>query len=102
METGDAYRAYLDAASLGGPLQIRARKTGDWFQPLGMEGTKKLNDFMIDAHIPKYRRDRVPILVSERGLAWVVGWRIAHWARVTKATRKVIEVIFTREGCSPL
>ena len=62
-----------------------------------MEGTKRLNEFMIDARIPKNWRDRVPLLEGESGVAWVVGWRIAHWARVTEATGQVVEVIFARE-----
>ena len=94
---GEPYRAHLDVAALGERVQIRPRRAGDRFQPLGMEGTKRLNEFMIDARIPKNWRDRVPLLVGESGLAWVVGWRIAHWARVTEATGQVVEVIFTRE-----
>ncbi|MCZ6891910.1 MAG: tRNA lysidine(34) synthetase TilS [Chloroflexi bacterium] len=94
---GEPYRAHLDVAALGDRVQIRPRRAGDRFQPLGMEGTKRLNEFMIDARIPKNWRDRVPLLEGESGVAWVVGWRIAHWARVTEATGQVVEVIFARE-----
>ena len=94
---GEPYRAHLDVAALGERVQIRPRRAGDRFQPLGMEGTKRLNEFMIDVRIPKNWRDRVPLLVGERGVTWVVGWRIAHWARVTETIGQVVEVIFTRE-----
>ena len=43
---------------------------------------KKLQDFFTDSRVPRAWRDRVPLLVSEQGIAWVVGYRIAHWARV--------------------
>ena len=94
---GEPYRAYLSLAVLGDRVQIRPRWAGDRFQPLGMEGTKRLKEFMIDAHIPRGWRERIPLLVGERGVSWVVGWRIAHWARVTEATGQVVEVIFDRE-----
>ena len=96
MATGEPYRAHLDVAALGDRVQIRPRRAGDRFQPLGMEGTKRLNEFMIDARIPKNWRDRIPLLEGESGVAWVVGWRIAQWARITEATGQVVEVIFAR------
>ena len=73
---------------------MRTRKAGDRFQPLGMEGTKKLKEFMIDAHIPRAWRDGVPLVVGKEGVAWVVGWRIAHWARVTPETQEVVEIAY--------
>jgi tRNA(Ile)-lysidine synthase len=48
-----------------------------------MQQEKKLQDFFTDAKVPREWRDRVPLLVADRGIAWVVGYRIAHWARVT-------------------
>ena len=63
-------------------LAVRSRVPGDRFQPLGMSGTKKLKDFMIDEKVPGLMRDGVPLIVTSRGIAWVVGWRIAEWAKV--------------------
>ena len=74
--------AYLDLEALGRGLQVRSRRPGDRFQPLGMTQQKKLQDFFTDARIPESWRDRVPLLVTDRGIAWVVGHRIAEWARV--------------------
>ena len=76
------WRAWLDRASLGGRVYVRTRRPGDRFQPLGMAQAKKLQDFFTDSRVPRDWRDRVPLLVSEGGIAWVVGWRIAHWAKV--------------------
>ena len=46
-----------------------------------MSGTKKLQDFMVDCRIDRSWRDRIPLVVAEGGIAWVVGWRLAEWAR---------------------
>jgi len=95
--TKEPYRAYLDITALGKEGLVRSRQSDDKFQPLGMEGSKRLKEFMIDAHIPRRLRDETPLLVGDKGVAWVVGWRIAHWARVTKFTQKIVELNATRE-----
>lgn len=74
--------AHFDPAALSGEVSVRSRRPGDRFQPLGMTHQKKLQDFFTDARVPRSWRDRVPLLVSPPGIAWVVGHRIAHWSRV--------------------
>lgn len=76
------HRAILLPAEQESVITLRHRQKGDRFQPLGMTGTKKLKDFFGDAKVPRSRRDKVPLLVTERGIAWVVGYRIAEWAKV--------------------
>ncbi|MCI0786773.1 MAG: tRNA lysidine(34) synthetase TilS [Chloroflexi bacterium] len=78
-----SWSEWLDRASLGERLVVRTRRPGDRFQPLGMAREKKLQDFFTDAKVPRVWRDHVPLLVSDRGIAWVVGCRIADWAKMT-------------------
>lgn len=100
---GGPFDAYLDRDVLGGALAVRTRRRGDRFQPLGVgasgngrgETTTKLQDFLVDQRVPRSWRDQVPLVVSPRGIAWVVGWRIAHWARVTPQTRRALRLEFT-------
>lgn len=90
-----AYVSYFDADALGVTLFMRGWSPGDRFQPLGLtKGTKKLQDFYVDAHVPHTWREREPLVVAPRGVAWVVGHRIAHWARVTPETRTVLKMEF--------
>ncbi len=89
--------ARLDYDAAGACLHVRARRPGDRLQPLGMAEEKKLQDFMVDEKIPRAQRDEVPLVVSERGILWVVGWRIADWAKVTDATARVLELRFEEE-----
>ena len=93
----DSFRARLSYDAVGGRLTVRARRPGDRFQPLGMGGQKKLQDFMVDAKVPRECRDRVPLLVAPRGIAWVAGCRIANWARIVGADERVLEMRFVRE-----
>ena len=82
----------LDLDSVGDALWVRGRRQGDRFQPLGTEQSKSLREFMVDARIPRRWRDGLPLIVSSRGVACVPGWRIAHWARVTGATKRVLRL----------
>ncbi len=59
----------------GAELEIRSRRPGDSFVPSGMNGTKKLKDFMIDTKIPRDDRDSVGILTIDGKIAWVMGYR---------------------------
>ena len=80
------FTAHFDPAMANDRLLVRTRLPGDRFQPLGMAGEKKLQDFFVDQKVPRVWRDRVPLVVSERGIMWVVGYRIAEWARVREGS----------------
>ena len=88
----DPRTAFLDADACGARLWLRRRRPGDRFQPLGLPRPKKLQDFFVDAHVPRAERDAVPLLCGEQGIAWVVGQRPAEWAKVTAATRRVLRL----------
>ncbi len=74
-------RAEVNAASCGDALTVRGRKPGDRFQPLGLDGTKKLQDLFVDAHVPRAERDSVAVFEGPGGIVWVGGLRIAESAR---------------------
>lgn len=78
----DGLTACFDAQSLQRGIWVRTRQPGDRFQPLGMSVEKRLQNFFIDSKVPGDWRDRVPLLMSGQRIAWVVGHRIAEWARV--------------------
>jgi tRNA(Ile)-lysidine synthase len=84
--------AFLDGERAGAELELRSRRPGDAFFPLGLGGRKKLQDFLVDARVPRGQRDRVGLLTSQGEVAWVVGHRIDERFRVTDATRRVLVV----------
>ncbi|MCL0041226.1 tRNA lysidine(34) synthetase TilS [Dehalococcoidia bacterium] len=84
------YKACLDFDLTGAELIVRSRRDGDRFHPLGMDNSKKLQDFMVDAKIPRAWRDRVPLVCAGERIIWVAGWRIDHRVRVTDSTRQVL------------
>lgn len=71
----------VDCVAAGSAMTVRRRRDGDRFQPTGMTQTKKLHDFFIDSQVPRAQRDTIPLFVTERGILWVGGLRIAEWAK---------------------
>ena len=74
------------------PLKLRHWKEGDWFIPLGMDGRKKLSDFMIDEKIPLNLKKDVLVLCSEESILWVIGHRIDDRYKVSEETSDVLEI----------
>ncbi len=94
---GNEYTAHLDADLIGEILTVRQRCPGDRFQPLGMQTLKKVSDFMLDARVPVRERVRVPVVVSEKQVLWVVGWRIDDRVKVAPRTGRVLKLVFTKK-----
>ena len=89
------YAARLNGGSVGRRLLVRGRRPGDRFHPLGMTSSKKIQDFLVDEKVPREMRDRVPLVLSDEGIVWVVGHRIAHWARLMEDTMEVVDLEFS-------
>ena len=86
--------AQLDAAIVGSHLIARSPKPGDRMTPLGMQGTKKLQDFLVDKKIPRTEREGIVVVATTQGeIVWLVGHRISERAKVTARTEQVAELV---------
>lgn len=88
--------AALDAEQLRFPLKLRAWQEGDWFVPLGMNGKKKISDFLIDKKVPANLKGQTLVLVSDQSIAWIVGQRLDNRFKVTDKTERVVEISLER------
>jgi tRNA(Ile)-lysidine synthase len=62
----------VSAAALGGALRVRAWREGDRMRPLGLDGTKTLQDLFTDAKVPRALRRCLPIVVTgDDRVVWV-------------------------------
>lgn len=82
--------AQLDLSRLEFPLEVRDWQEGDKFVPLGMNSSKKISDFLIDIKVPIAKKKSIKVLLSAGEIAWVIGLRIADWAKVTPATQHIL------------
>ncbi len=83
---------WMDADKILWPLLLRCWKPGDRFFPLGLRGSKKLQDFFTDAKIPRAARRKIPILADPEKICWIVGYRLDDRVRVTDATKRVLAI----------
>jgi tRNA(Ile)-lysidine synthase len=83
---------WLDAAGLRFPLQIRHWKAGDRFRPLGMQGSRKLSDYLTDRKFSAREKEKVLVVLSEGRIVCILGERISHDHRITTTTRKILRL----------
>ncbi len=84
--------ALLDGACLVQPLEVRNWLPGDRFYPIGMTGSKKLQDYFTDVKIPREFRDRVPVVTTGGEVAWVVGHRVDRRFAATPRSTQVLSL----------
>lgn len=54
-------------------LELGHRVPGFRMRPLGAPGSRKLQDILTDAHVPRHLRDRLPLVFAGGRLVWVPG-----------------------------
>jgi len=84
------WQAYLDYYPACGELVVRNRREGDRIRPLGMTGSKKLKEFFIDQKIPRYERDRIPLVAQGSEILWIVGKRLGNKRELPKHDKQVL------------
>ncbi|HEY9152089.1 MAG TPA: tRNA lysidine(34) synthetase TilS, partial [Anaerolineales bacterium] len=72
-------------------LELRVRRDGDTFEPLGMQGhSQKLSDFFTNGKLPPRARPRWPLLCAAEKIIWVPGFRPADSFKLKQTSRKVV------------
>jgi tRNA(Ile)-lysidine synthase len=89
----------LDADVVGARLLVRGRRPGDRMRPVGVSGSQKIQDVMVNRKVPRLQRDRVPVVTTESGrIAWVVGLAVGEEFAVQPHTTAVLLLQATRSG----
>lgn len=84
---------FLAAERVRTPLNVRTRRPGDRFHPLGAPGRKRLKEFFIEARVPRHRRDRIALVTDAQDrIVWVVGHRIDDRFRLLAAGQPVLHL----------
>jgi tRNA(Ile)-lysidine synthase len=91
----DPLRALFDAEALPPDLCVRSPQTGDRIRLLA-GGTRKLQDVLVDAKVPREARVHVPLLLAGDSIVWVAGLARGRGADLVAATRQVVEATLVR------
>lgn len=89
---GDKRIRYFDLDSISGTLRLRNRRNGDRFKPYGLKGTKKIKDYFIDKKVDKDLRDRIPLIVDDKNILWVLGYATSEIHKVTDKTKNMLVI----------
>ena len=81
--------AWLNPARVSLPLTARGWRPGDRFWPQGAPGPKKLQDFLVDAKIPRWLRPHLPLVAAAGEIVWVAGVRVADPVKLLPDSREV-------------
>lgn len=84
--------AFFDAAVLPEALTVRNFRAGDRFQPLGMQGHKKVKDLFIEKKVPRSVRRTLPLILAGGEILWIPRYGRSEVAKVGPETREVLRV----------
>jgi tRNA(Ile)-lysidine synthase len=86
---------WLNPDQVSLPLTARFWRPGDRFWPQGAPGPKKLQDFLVDAKIPRWLRPHLPLVTAADEIVWVAGLRVAEPVKLLPASRERLEITVT-------
>src|SRR5947209_1624197 len=86
------YTVYIDADSAGSVLTVRTRRPGDCIRPLGMAREKKVQDMLVNEHIPGADRPYIPLFFSASHCVWLAGVQIDDRVRLTTRTQRILRL----------
>lgn len=84
--------AVMDFDKMVQPLILRSPVAGDRLRPKGLRGSRKVQDLLVDARVPRRDRWRVPVLADARGVLWVVGHRLDERVIPNEASIRLLVV----------
>jgi len=70
---GQGGEVAIDAGALAGPLIVRSWSEGDRMRPVGLGGTKTLQDLFTDRKVPRALRRSLPVIAAGERIVWVAG-----------------------------
>ena len=84
---------FVDEDLLVFPLVLRKWKTGDFFQPFGMNGKeKKISKLFKDEKLSLLDKENTWLLCSNNQIVWVTGIRQDERYRIEKTTTNILKI----------
>jgi tRNA(Ile)-lysidine synthase len=85
---------WFDMDRVGGPLEVRQRREGDRFWPLGSPSPMKVGKFLTAARIDDGLRYKLAVVAAGQDVIWIAPVRASEETKVTPRTSTILEVSF--------
>ncbi|WP_193708446.1 tRNA lysidine(34) synthetase TilS [Alkalibaculum sporogenes] len=95
--TNKRNKGYFDYDKIiqeGDVIYLRSRVEGDKIEPVGLTGTKKIKDILIDKKIPANKRWKIPIISVDNKVVWIVGYHKSRKFTISNDTKKVLMISY--------
>lgn len=83
---------FLDLDKIQFPLVLRSWSEGDFFQPSGMSGKKKLSKYFKDEKLSLIQKAKVLLLCSNEAIVWVIGMRSDARFLATSKSKNILKI----------
>ncbi len=84
---------YLDFEKLDeNKLYIRNIKNGDKIIPLGINGSKKVNDLLTDMKVESFKKKEIKVLLNLNEIIYVIGYKISNKYKLNEKTNRVLKL----------
>jgi len=77
---------------------VRGLVPGDRIGPLGMAGSRKVQDVFVDHKLARIRRSTWPIVAADSGLLWIPGMVRSRVALVNASTKNLLHLAATPDA----
>lgn len=95
--TTDKNIEYVDGDLTGNSFKLRKWKDGDRFYPIGMEGTKKVSDYLNDIKIEAKEKRNQYVLLSKNKIIWILGKRLDERFKLKPQTKTIYKLELINE-----
>lgn len=92
----------LDADLLHLPLEVTKWYPGDRMVPLGMVGSVKVSDYLINKKVTRFEKDRTLVVRHGTDIVWLVGHIPSHIFRITSSTLRIFTLRCSSISPTPL
>ncbi|MHC4395048.1 MAG: tRNA lysidine(34) synthetase TilS [Planctomycetota bacterium] len=89
---------WFDLDKLKPPIEVRFRRTGERFWPLGLAEEKKVGKFLTASKVPQRIRKKLLIVADREKIIWVWPIRMSEPAKVDNTTRRILRLQITDAG----
>lgn len=86
---------FISADEIKDIFQVRNWEDGDKFHPIGMEGRKKVSDYLNDIKLDSFEKKNQLVLLNNNKIVWIIGKRLDDRFKVTSSTKKALKVFIS-------